>query len=179
MINFEDAPEKVKVRGPLFATAAKLNVPVFGPRRFQSSGSQILLNNAIKKSLRSLEHPTVDLLVSTCFQVSQSQTSRDARILTSQLIGKENSGNAKTDVSTSSKISHRREVHAKFHYSMLSLSLSVNPRSELFDHVMLRRAVNGYLFDCKINKTVATDDQWLQNLWEWIQGNIFTVFGWY
>ena len=156
-MNFEDASERVRVRGPLFAAAAKLNVPVFGPEKFKFPKIQTLLNAAINKALRSPEDPIVDVLPSIYLDLSQSHLLSDAGISTSQL-------------STSNKVHTAREVHDKMHYSMLNLGSSRKPSSELLDHVMLRRALDGYLFDCKINKTVATDDHWLHDLWEWIQG---------
>lgn len=157
LMTFEDASEGVKIRGPLFAAATKLNVAVFGPAKFHSPRSQTLLNAAIKKSLRSSENPIVDLASSIDLELSQSHFLSNASISTSQL-------------STSTQVCTNREVHDQLHYSMLGLTRSKKPRSGLLDHIMLRRALDGYLFDCKINKRIATDDQWLQDTWEWIQG---------
>jgi SEA/GATOR complex protein SEA4/MIOS len=179
LIDFEDAPEKVKVRGPLFATAAKFNVPVFGHQRFQSPKSQTLLNTTIEMSLRSAGDPIVDLLASMELERNQSQWLNDTRISTSRLDGEESREEVTADSLVSNKTYSSREVHDKSHYSTLSLSSSNKPRSELLDHVMLRRALNGYLFDCKINKVVATDDKWLRNLWDWIQGNFHRVLAYY
>jgi hypothetical protein len=156
-MTFEDASEGVKIRGPLFAAATKLNVAVFGPAKFHSPRSQTLLNAAIKKSLRSSENPIVDLASSIDLELSQSHFLSNASISTSQL-------------STSTQLYTNREVHDQLHYSTLGLTRSKKPRSGLLDHIMLRRALDGYLFDCKINKRIATDDQWLQDTWEWIQG---------
>jgi WD repeat-containing protein mio len=156
-MTFEDASEGVKIRGPLFAAATKLNVAVFGPAKFHSPRSQTLLNAAIKKSLRSSENPIVDLASSIDLELSQSHFLSNASISTSQL-------------STSTQVYTNREVHDQLHYSTLGLTRSKKPRSGLLDHIMLRRALDGYLFDCKINKRIATDDQWLQDTWEWIQG---------
>jgi len=157
LMTFEDVSERVKVRGPLFAAAAKLNVAVFGPAKFHSPRSQTLLNAAIEKSLRSSENPIVQLTSSVDLELSKSHFLSDAGISTSQL-------------STSTQVYTNREVHDQLHYSMLGLIGSRKPRSRLLDHIMLRRALDGYLFDCKINKRIATDDQWLQDTWEWIQG---------
>jgi len=162
LMNFEDGSERVKVRGPLFAAAAKLNVPVFGLEKFQFPKSQNLLNKAIKESLRSPGDPIVDLVSLAYSDLSQSHLLSDVDKSTSQL-------------STSNKVYTSREVHDKSHYSTLSLGSSRKPSSELLDHVMLRRALDGYLFNCKVNKTVVTDDQWLHDLWEWIQGKFSVV----
>lgn len=159
LLNFEDTSESVKVRGPLFASAAKVDVPVFGSEKFSFPKIQDHLHTTIKKSLRSPEDPIVDLLSSVDLEISQNHLLSDAGVSTSQ-------------VSTSNKVYTSREVHDKLHYSMLSLGSSRKPSIEVLDHVMLRRALDGYLFDCKINKTVATDDHWLRDVWEWIQGKL-------
>jgi hypothetical protein len=170
LMNFDEASEQEKVLGPLFATAAKSNVPVFGPDKFQSSKTKTILDTAIKKSLHSQEDPIVDLLES----VNLSQTLSDTGILNSQLESKgsniESSEKASAESGLSNKVYTSREVHDKLHYSTLSLVPSTKSRSELLDHVMLRRAVDGYLFDCKVNKALVSDDPWLQDLWEWIKG---------
>jgi hypothetical protein len=172
LMNFEDASEKENVLGPLFATAVKSNVPTFGTDKFQSPKIRARLDNAIKKSLQSSEDPIVDLLASV--DLETSQTLSNTGISQSQLEGKGSktggSENASADSNPSKKVYTSREVHDRLHYSTLSLVPSTKSRSELLDHVMLRRAMDGYLFDCKVNKTVTADDQWLQELWEWIKG---------
>lgn len=44
----------------------------------------------------------------------------------------------------------------------------------VLDHVMLLRAKEKYLFDCRVNRAVVTDDPWLKSVWGWIEGK-FTV----
>ena len=173
LMNFEDASEKVKVRAPLFATAAKLSVPVFGPEKFQTLKSQTLLKEAIRESMRS-EDPVVNLLALSDLEMRQSQKLSDPAISTSQTEGKRTqlggSEKSTADFSSPDKVFTSREVHDKLHYSSMSLISSNKPRNKLLDHVMLRRAFDGYLFDSKVNKMVVNGDQWLKDLWEWIQG---------
>jgi hypothetical protein len=173
LMNFEDASENVKVRAPLFATAAKLSVPVFGREKFQTLKSQTLLKEAIRESMRS-EDPVVNLLALSDLEMRQSQKLSDPAISTSQTEGKRTQlgGSAKStaDFSSPDKVFTSREVHGKLHYSSMSLNSSNKPRNKLLEHVMLRRAFDGYLFDSKMNKMVFNDDQWLKDLWEWIQG---------
>lgn len=40
----------------------------------------------------------------------------------------------------------------------------------VLDNVMLSRAREKYLFDCRTNRTVVDDDPWLKNVWGWIEG---------
>lgn len=41
----------------------------------------------------------------------------------------------------------------------------------VLDHVMLWRAKEKYLFDCRTNRAVVADDPWLKSVWGWIEGN--------
>lgn len=172
LMDFDDASEREKVLGPLFATAAKFNVPVFGHDNFQSSKIKTLLDTTIKKSLESQEDPIVDLLASV--DLEMSQTLSNTGISHSQLDGQGSKGEVSDKSSagsgTSNKVYSSREAHDRLHYSTLSLIPLTKSRSELLDHVMLRRAVGGYLFDSEINKTIVADDPWLQDIWEWIKG---------
>ncbi len=171
-MNFDDISEQEKVLGPLFATAAKSNVPVFGPDKFKSSNIKQLLDTAIKKSLQSPKDPIVNLLASVDLEMSQTLSNTGISHL--QLEGKgsktEDSEKISAESDPPNKVYSSREAHDRLHYSTLSLVPSTKSRSELLDHVMLRRAVDGYLFDCENNKTVVSDDPWLQDLWEWIKG---------
>lgn len=47
----------------------------------------------------------------------------------------------------------------------------------VLDHIMLARAKESYLFDCRRNRTVISDDHWLKGVWGWIEGVLapFTV----
>ncbi len=172
-MNFEDASEKLEVRGPFFATAAKLNVPVFGPEKFQTLKSQTLVKEAIKESMRS-EDPVDNLLALSDLEMRQSQKFSNPGISTSQIEGKRTqfggSEKSTADFSSPDKAFTSREVHDKLHYSSMSLISMNKPRHKILDQVMLRRAFDGYLFDPKINKMIVNDDQWLKDLWEWIQG---------
>lgn len=40
----------------------------------------------------------------------------------------------------------------------------------VLDHVMLLRAKEKYLFDCRVNCVVVADDPWLKSVWGWIEG---------
>lgn len=42
----------------------------------------------------------------------------------------------------------------------------------VLDHVMLLRAKEKYLFDCRVNRAVVADDPWLKSVWGWIEGNL-------
>ncbi|KAH0541357.1 hypothetical protein FGG08_004195 [Glutinoglossum americanum] len=38
--------------------------------------------------------------------------------------------------------------------------------------VQRRRCKEGYLFNCALNKEIVADDQWLQDLWTWVDGAV-------
>lgn len=47
----------------------------------------------------------------------------------------------------------------------------------VLDHVMLLRARERYLFDCRVNRAIVADDPWLKGVWGWIEGKIgITIF---
>ena len=68
------------------------------------------------------------------------------------------------------KICSSRELHDRSHYLTFRGSSPPNPSNELPSHVMLNRAEDGYLFDCKKNQLIAANDHWLRDVWEWIEG---------
>ena len=61
-----------------------------------------------------------------------------------------------------------REAHERLHESRLVIgSSSFENALSLFD-VTRRRSAEGYLFDCKKNADIVTEDHWLREMWLWI-----------
>jgi hypothetical protein len=173
-MKFSDPSESDKVLGPLYATAAKTEVPIFGPDKFTSKTAQQLLNATIIQNLRSENNSVVNLLSTKkprmgheLSNISQSGGSLSEDLDKLQLEAQED---AKAKLTTSKKISSNRQLHEEAHYTSRLDSTSAESKDELLDHVMLQRAIDGYLFDCKINKAIVRDDVWSQYIWEWIEG---------
>lgn len=178
LIKFSDPSERDEVLGPLYATEAKDGIPIFGAEKFASKNTKLFLNSTVKQALQSDTDPIVDLLASTNSKMDQTPhkasqvgISLHGDFQKVQLEARQAKGrDLKADSSASKTISSSRELHDKSHYS--TRGTSKEARTELLDHVMLQRAIDGYLFNCKLNKAVAIDDEWLQDVWVWIEGQL-------
>ena len=177
LIRFLDPSERDEVLGPLYATEAKDGMPIFGAEKFTSKNTKLFLNSVVKQALQSDTDPIVNLFASasskmnqTPHKASQVDVSPNEDAQKVQLEARQDKGrDLRADSSTSKTISSR-ELHDKSHYS--TRGASEEARTELLDHVMLRRAIEGYLFNCKLNKAIAMDDLWLRDVWVWIEGQL-------
>lgn len=52
------------------------------------------------------------------------------------------------------------------------------PKSALLvlDHIMLIRAKENYLLNCRTNRDIVDDDPWLKGVWGWIEGDLNLLF---
>jgi hypothetical protein len=173
-MEFADPNERDKVLGPLYATAAKAELPIFGPNKFTSKNVQQLLKLTVQQDLQSKEDPVINLLGKKKPKMGQlpSDLSQSGGSLSEDLDKlqlESQREEEKAESKTSKKTFSYRELHDKAHYTV-RLDSTSKSKEELLDHVMLQRADKGYLFDCKANKSIVGDDKWLQGVWEWIQG---------
>lgn len=65
------------------------------------------------------------------------------------------------------KASSSRELHEKS--LLMTLEASTVLYSKL-NRLILQRCKKGYLFDSKANRDILKDDQWLQDVWLWMEG---------
>lgn len=178
LMDFADQGEREEVLGPLFAAAAKSDVPIFGPDRFAQLETKAKLTAAIKHIVHSKEDHVVNVLASADSDVALSlnklglNKSSGVQIPKLGLQSVTNEDKSIETPTTVAKFHTSRELHDMSHYSVLSCIPRTKPDSELFHNVMLRRAVDGYLFDCKKNTAVVANDKWLQGVWEWIAGKL-------
>jgi len=177
LIKFEDSDEKQKVLGPLFATTAKAEIPVFGPNRYTSPKTTALLETSIKKSMESSEDPVTDLLV-----LANSADQTPLGPLPTKLSQLHLESNTKTDAKhigspsgpvSPKKVYSSRELHDRLLYSAMNRQSLTKSQNEMLDTTKLRRAEGGYLFNCEANKSITVDDRWIQDVWEWIAGNLY------
>jgi hypothetical protein len=177
LMDFADPSEREKVLGPLFATAAKADVPIFGPNKFASASIKNVLNAAIKKSLHSDLDPIVDLLASTDlaiepFKDEMTQLRKSSKVAKGKMVDSKISS---IESDAPNKVYSSRELHDRSHYSTFRGFSTSTPGSELPSHVMLNRAEDGYLFDCKKNQLMVANDNWLRDVWGWIEGKSSVV----
>ncbi|TAQ91242.1 hypothetical protein B7494_g458 [Chlorociboria aeruginascens] len=175
LMSFGDPMERAKVLGPLYATQAKAEIPVFGNLKLTSPKTASLIAASVQEALQTNTNPLVDL--------HSKKASNMGDLSSNSIVGEKKLGdilsqvnldneleeaNGKGKASGSKKTLSSRELHDRSHYSVAGLSPSTESKPDSPDHVMLKRAVDGYLFDCKLNKEIVSSDPWLQTVWDWI-----------
>lgn len=65
-----------------------------------------------------------------------------------------------------------RSLHEALIKSTMETAGFPKPAQVILDHIMLLRAQERYLFDCRVNRAVVDDDPWLKSVWGWIGGNV-------
>ena len=175
LMKFTNPKERDRIIGPLFATEATADVPIFGAEKVNSPAAKSRLKAAIKRSLQSKEDPVTDLLAPKNMGQMQNAVGENSIILGEQLDNTVDKGH-KDQLDTfeikagSKKAFSSRELHDKSHYSNLGIDSAPTSRSEHPDSIMLQRVTDGYMFDCQKNMALVEDDPWLQDVWEWIAG---------
>ena len=175
LIKFSDPNEREIVLGPLYATETKAEIPIYGAEKFTSKNAKSLLNSAVKQALQSGANPVVNLLALTDPKLGEvpgnvaqgdEPVRKDLEKL--QLEAQLDKGQDDKAVSTTlMKISSSRELHDELHYTVRGTL--EESRTDMLDHVMLQRAIDGYLFNCNLNQAVV-NDEWLRDVWVWIDG---------
>lgn len=179
LMKFSDPIEHEKNLSPLYATAAKSQVPIFGPDGYRNPDTVTSLNAAIQESMRSEIDPIVDLSAAAKGQNKDKVPENIEPDLTntfkkSHLTIESQDDKRKGGGVESMSIYSSQELHDKSQNQIRpSGSMSKGEKEEL-DHIMLRRADAGYLFDCVINKKIVANDPWLQDVWEWVKGSKHT-----
>jgi len=80
-------------------------------------------------------------------------------------------GNGDRELSLSS-----REAHERLHDTgETNVNLALEDALSFFD-ITRRRCAEGYLFDCKKNAVIVTENPWLQEMWLWIDRRLLTCF---
>lgn len=180
-MSFADPSERDELLGPLFASEAKADTPVFGPQRFTLKTTRARVESTVKKLLQSAEDPVVNLLIPTESGSGPELNSSKPSTLSNnleQLRAEHKSSKTavkKIDPAVSSKVLSSIELHDKSHYTSASLGPSAQPKSDILDQIMLQRATRGYLFDCAQNLAIVADDPWLQDVWRWIKGRLIAL----
>lgn len=177
-MSFKDPNERDELLGPLFASEAKADAPIFGPERFTLKSTRVKLDAAIRELLQSKHDPVINLLGPTEGytgpELSSSKTSTSSNNLEQLRLDHKSSKTVakKKDSIASSKVLSSIELHDKSHYTSIRLEPSAHPKSDILDQIMLQRATQGYLLDSAQNQAIVSDDAWLQDVWRWIKGRL-------
>jgi hypothetical protein len=68
-----------------------------------------------------------------------------------------------------------RSLHEALLRSTMETAGFPNHALVVLDHIMLLRAKENYLLDCRTNRNIVDDDPWLKTVWGWIEGILHTV----
>lgn len=179
-MGFNDPHERDEHLGPLFASEAKADTPVFGPHRFTLNSAKAEVESAVRKLLQSSDDQVVNLLAAAgtgAKLASSKQSTLSNKLEQSRLEHKSSKITSKKgDSVQSNKALSSIELHDKSHYTSASVGPSAQLKSDILDQIMLQRATSGYLFDCVKNQAIAADDPWLQDVWRWIKGRFSSSF---
>jgi WD repeat-containing protein mio len=176
-MKFSDPVEQELNLGPLYATAAKSQVPVFGPKSYKNPETAAALNKAIKEAIHSGKDPIIDLMASKDPKDGQA-SSIDGTGLAEDLAKVRLEAKAAGKKDAEAKAYSSRELHDQSHYSARSHDPASKKDLEKLNNVILQRAMNGYLFDCAKNGAIAAadGDAWLQEAWDWVAGIFKLMF---
>lgn len=159
-----DPKERETVLGPLFATEIQAGIPVFGQDKFMSKKSKLIVDAGVKKAL----HFTADSVINLLRPPVEASSNPESEFVTNQLEQLAISTNGHTSSEHENGHNHisgsmysSRELHERFHSTSADLkAASSHSIGEQLDSILLRRAKRGYLFDCKLNKKIVSDDHW-------------------
>lgn len=174
---FTDQEEQSRVLGPLYTSDMKAQIPIFGPEKYMDSRTRRLLTINLGKIINTNFDTVVDHLAIQ--QLSLDLPKKKRMSLEGSNHGMKRPASEKKSIirrpksvaqPKPSKTLSSRELHDFYHYaSQVEPKLS-KAEGEQRDHVMLKRAVDGYLFATEVNEKLCGNDKWLEGVWEWIAG---------
>lgn len=167
LMKFNDPKEQEAHLGPLFATTMMADKPIFGNASFKNPEVADSLRADFEKAVHSgadiiadLEDPTKNLTLDD----DELEKLQNLQLEEGQI----EKGKGKA-VWTS------RERHDADHYATHRARPGSKMHHQILDHIMLQRALDGYLFNCDINIRLTKDDLWLQDSWVWIKGKLASL----
>ena len=178
LIQFSDSEEQETVLGPLFATAAKANVAVFGRDKFVTSRVKQNLVNGIRAAIHSGKDPvfestyysnSVDRDGTPTKEIDTSENETPTTLLARSgrdQVKKVSNHPVEESRLTSSDHEPRQEMDEQ---PVTGTASPIKSQDETRDNIMVRRAVDGYLFDCAKNVVLLKADEGLRQAWSWIK----------
>lgn len=176
-----DTIQTIDTLGPFFVENALSDIPIFGSERADVG--------AIAEEALKTYAPEDDLLVDeTASTVPLPEAFVGAKTVAEKLqalrayiqtIARSKESDFETQSMKLSGISldpssssSNRSLHESLLKSTMELTGFPKAAQVILDHVMLLRAKEKYLFDCRVNRSVVADDPWLKGVWGWIGGNL-------
>lgn len=173
--------------GPFFQENALSDIPIFGPDKADVG--------AIADSAMQMYPPEGDLLIDeAASELPLPETFTKATTIAEKLkalrtyvwgisypdvVGRNDFGRILDQIMLIKIREDSREgasnhSNHSLHESLLRSTMEIagfpKAAQAVLDHVMLLRAKEKYLFDCRVNRAVVADDPWLKSVWGWIEG---------
>ncbi|KAG6365178.1 hypothetical protein INS49_006786 [Diaporthe citri] len=175
-----DTSQTIDTLGPFFVENALSDIPIFGQEKADVG--------AIAEDALKTYAPEDDLLVDEAAStvplpeafVGAKTVAEKLQALRAyiQSIARSKGPDSDTQLAKLSSISldpspgsSNRSLHESLLRSTVELTGFPKAAQVVLDHVMLLRAKEKYLFDCRVNRAVVADDPWLKGVWGWIGGN--------
>lgn len=175
-----DTSQTIETLGPFFVENALSDIPIFGPEKADVG--------AIAEEALKTYAPQDDLLVDEAAStlplpesfVGAKSVAEKLQALRAYIqdVAASKEPDLGTPLRKLSSISldpspgsSNRSLHENLLKSTTELTGFPKAAQVVLDHVMLLRAKEKYLFDCRVNRAVVADDPWLKGVWGWIGGN--------
>ena len=169
-MKFRDSKEQEAHLGPLFATTLMADKPIFGNGSFKNPQVADALRAEFEKTI----HSGVDIIFD-----SEDPANKEASSVEDESKNLKNlnlDDDSRVAKGKGKAILSNREVHDLDHYATHRARPGSKDHHEILDHIMLKRAQDGYLFNCNANVSLMEDDLWLQDAWMWIRGGFGLFF---
>lgn len=174
-----DTSQTIETLGPFFVENALSEIPIFGPHKADVG--------AIAEEALKTYAPEDDLLIDEAAStlplpenflgaksVAEKLQALRAYIQDISRSKETDSGAPSRKLSSISLDptpgSSNRSLHENLLKSTAELTGFPKAAQVILDHVMLLRAQEKYLFDCRVNRAIVADDPWLKSVWGWIGG---------
>lgn len=170
--------------GPIFTEQALSEIPIFGPEKADigaiaekaleaySPGDDLLFDTAASEVPLPLAF-TKAATVAEKLQALRAYIQEVRRANSSDQDGQQGQREHVEKLSEMSLESASSRSNRSLHESLLGTTMDTAgfPKDAqiVLDHVMLLRAKEKYLFDCRVNRAVVADDPWLKGIWGWIE----------
>lgn len=176
-----DTSQTIETLGPFFVENALSDIPIFGPEKADvgAIAEEALKTYApeddllVDESASTMPLPESFVGAKTVAESLQALRAYIQDIAPSResdpgIIPLRKMSSISLDPSPGSS---NRSLHENLLKSTTELTGFPKAAQVVLDHVMLLRAKEKYLFDCRVNRAVVADDPWLKGVWGWIGGN--------
>lgn len=191
LMKFEQT-QAAEILGPFFVENALSDIPVFGPRKANVGA---ITDDALQKGV-PVDDTLVDEVASgvplpdsfrVATTVAEKLTALRRHIWGIKLPNLAEQGNIQQvsdpmmllklqdDASEEPSRQSSRFLHDCLLNTTMETAGFQKVAQSVLDNVMLLRAKEKYLFDCRVNRAVVDDDPWLKGVWGWVEGAVLVL----